>query len=57
MPRLDETIATLSSKLLALDTGPLAELRRMEPDGVGTPMFWRLASELEFRVSQLGPSS
>jgi len=52
MPRLDETIATLSSKLLALDTGPLAELRRMEPDGVGTPMFWRLASELEFRVSQ-----
>ena len=52
MLRLDETITTLSSKLLALDPGPLAELRRMEPDGAGTPMFWRLAAELDFRMGQ-----
>ena len=45
MPSLDETIATVSQRLLALDPGPLAELRRMDPDGVGTPIFWRLAAE------------
>lgn len=52
MPSLDETIATVSQKLLGLDSGPLAELRRMEPDGAGTPIFWRLAAELSFHSDQ-----
>jgi hypothetical protein len=42
MKSLEETIAVLSAKLLSLAPGPLAELRRMEPDGVGASMFWRL---------------
>lgn len=33
MRPLEETITVLSAKLLALDPGPLAELRRMEPGG------------------------
>ena len=45
MKSLEETIAALSAKLLALDPGPLAELRRMEPEGVGTSIFWRLVSQ------------
>jgi CRISPR system Cascade subunit CasB len=52
MPWLDETIATVSQRLLALDPGPLAELRRMEPEGAGTPIFWRLAAELSFLTDQ-----
>jgi CRISPR system Cascade subunit CasB len=52
MLTLDETIATISQRLLGLDLGPLAELRRMDPDGVGTPIFWRLAVELDFRADQ-----
>jgi len=52
MPWLEETIAAVSQRLLALDPGPLAELRRMEPDGVGTPIFWRLAAELGFGANQ-----
>ncbi len=52
MPSLDETIATVSQRLLALDPGPLAELRRMDSDGVGTPIFWRLAAELGFHADQ-----
>jgi len=52
MLSLDETIEAVSQRLLALDPGPLAELRRMEPDGVGTPIFWRLAAELDFRADQ-----
>jgi CRISPR system Cascade subunit CasB len=52
MPSLDETMETASQRLLGLDPGPLAELRRMEPDGVGTPIFWRLAAELGFRADQ-----
>ena len=52
MPWLDETVATVSQRLLTLGPGPLAELRRMEPDGAGTPIFWRLAAELDFRADQ-----
>lgn len=37
----------LSAGLLALEPGPLAELRRMDPDGVGTPVFWRLAFAID----------
>jgi CRISPR system Cascade subunit CasB len=48
----DETIATVSQRLLELDPGPLAELRRMEPNSAGTPIFWRLAAELGFREDQ-----
>jgi len=50
MRPLEETIAVLSAKLLALDPGPLSELRRMEPDGVGTSMFWRLVATLDLPV-------
>jgi CRISPR system Cascade subunit CasB len=52
MRPLEETIAVLSAKLLALDPGPLAELRRMEPDGVGTSMFWRLVATLDLPVQK-----
>jgi len=47
MRPLEETIAILSAKLLTLDPGPLSELRRLEPDGVGTSMFWRLVATLD----------
>jgi CRISPR system Cascade subunit CasB len=52
MLSLDETIEAVSERLLGLDAGPLAELRRMEADGIGTPIFWRLAAELGFREDQ-----
>lgn len=52
MLSLDETIEAVSLRLLGLAPGPLAELRRMEPDGCGTPIFWRLAAELGFRADQ-----
>jgi CRISPR system Cascade subunit CasB len=52
MRPLEETIAVLSAKLLALDPGPLAELRRMELDGVGASMFWRLVATLELPAEQ-----
>lgn len=45
MPTLEETIESISAKLLSLDPGPLAELRRMEPDGPGTPIFWRVVAQ------------
>lgn len=48
MPSLDEKIGAVSQRLLGLDSGPLAELRRMEPGGPGTPIFWRLAAEHGF---------
>ncbi|CAO3416153.1 hypothetical protein [Azospirillum endophyticum] len=41
-------MAKIAACLLALKPGPLAELRRMDPDGgAGTPEFWRLAAELD----------
>jgi CRISPR system Cascade subunit CasB len=52
MKSLEETIAALSAKLLALDPGPLAQLRRMESDSAGTSMFWRLVSTLGLPVNQ-----
>jgi len=48
MPSLDEKIGAVSQRLLGLDSGPLAELRRMEPGCPGTPIFWRLAAEHGF---------
>ncbi len=48
MPKLDESVAAIAARLLALKPGPLAALRRMDPDGgAGTPEFWRLAAELD----------
>lgn len=43
-----ERIRRLSSELLGLAPGPLAELRRMEINGSGTPAFWRLAAKGAF---------
>lgn len=54
MSSLEETIESISATLLALDPGPLAELRRMEPGGTGTPIFWRLASQHRFPNDDLG---
>jgi CRISPR system Cascade subunit CasB len=48
MRTLEETIASLSAGLLALDPGPLAGLRRMEPGDAGAAAYWRLASEYGF---------
>ena len=52
MRSLDEKVEALSERILALDPGPLAELRRMEPNGVGTSMFWRLAANLGFPAEE-----
>lgn len=41
-------VPKLSNHLLRLDPGALAELRRMEASGPGTPAFWRLAKECGF---------
>lgn len=46
--RRSEKIRQLSSELLGLAPGPLAELRRMEIGGSGTPAFWRLAAKVAF---------
>lgn len=40
---LQDKIQQLSSEMLGLAPGPLAELRRMEAGGIGTPAYWRLA--------------
>jgi CRISPR system Cascade subunit CasB len=45
---LDEKIALLSQCLLRLDTGALAELRRMEVGGVGPLPYWALATQCGF---------
>ena len=50
---LEDTIKAISNSLLGLDPGSLAELRRMEPGGVGTPIFWRLAAENKLNQSQI----
>ena len=53
MRSLDKTIGALSEMLLALDSGPLAELRRMEPGNAGTPAFWRVAVALDLPQNEL----
>lgn len=53
MSMIEATIESLSAKLLGLDPGPLAELRRMQPDRPGTPIFWRLAAQLRFHDRDL----
>jgi CRISPR system Cascade subunit CasB len=45
---LEQKIFELSREMLALDPGPLAELRRMEPDSAGPPAYWRLAAKCGF---------
>jgi CRISPR system Cascade subunit CasB len=50
----EETVESISKKLLGLDSGPLAELRRLEPNEAGTPMFWRMAAEYGFSDVELG---
>ncbi|WP_372397969.1 hypothetical protein ABMY26_14525 [Azospirillum sp. HJ39] len=55
MPTLDESVATIAARLLALKPGPLAALRRMDPDGgAGTPEFWRLAADLDLPQERAG---
>jgi CRISPR system Cascade subunit CasB len=44
----DEMIDLLSKHLLRLDSGSLAELRRIEIGGAGPLPFWRLAAECGF---------
>ena len=50
---LEDTIKAISNSLRGLNPGSLAELRRMEPGGVGTPIFWRLAAENKLDQSQI----
>lgn len=45
---LEAIIDELSRRLLLLDTGSLAELRRMEAGGPGPLAYWRLAAECSF---------
>ncbi|MGY0833780.1 type I-E CRISPR-associated protein Cse2/CasB [Azospirillum argentinense] len=52
MPSLNDAVTAIAARLLALDPGPLAELRRMEPGGAGTPAFWRLAAERDLPRSK-----
>ncbi len=49
---LDGLIELLSERLLKLDTGDLAELRRMEIGGAGPMAYWRLAAECGFLDSE-----
>lgn len=53
MSTIEQTIESVSTKLLGLAPGPRAELRRMEPEGPGTPMFWRIAAQYQLRDSDL----
>jgi CRISPR system Cascade subunit CasA len=43
--RINEIIWCLTERVLKLAPGPLADLRRMNPDGPGCPTFWWLAAE------------
>lgn len=45
---LEDKIGKLSDRLLRLDPGSLAELRRMGTGGAGPLAFWRLAAEYGF---------
>lgn len=49
-PSLEDKIAALSRAMLALDTGPLAALRRMTPgpEEIGPAAWWRLAAQCGF---------
>ena len=46
--RLEGKIGKISNRLLRLDPGSLAELRRMGTGGAGPLAFWRLAAECGF---------
>jgi CRISPR system Cascade subunit CasB len=45
---LEQKIFDLSGQMLALDPGPVAKLRRMEPGEHGPPAYWRLAAKCGF---------
>jgi CRISPR system Cascade subunit CasB len=45
--RLESIVDTLSRGLLALDTGSLADLRKMSVDGPGPHAYWKLAAECD----------
>jgi CRISPR system Cascade subunit CasB len=45
---IPKTVERLSTAILALEPGPLAELRRLEPAGPGNAAYWRLASQCGF---------
>lgn len=45
---LKETVECLSAEMRKLGTGPLAELRRMKPDGPGVAGYWHLAGKCGF---------
>jgi CRISPR system Cascade subunit CasB len=47
-PDLDHRLATVSQALSQLDTGALADLRRMTTEGVGRLPFWHLAKDAGF---------
>lgn len=53
MPSLNDAVTEISATLSRLKPGPLAELRRMKPDGPGTPDFWRLAAELDLHQGRI----
>lgn len=44
---LEDRIQTLSHEMNRLGTGPLAELRRMQPGGPGCMAFWSLAAAVD----------
>jgi CRISPR system Cascade subunit CasB len=47
-PSISNIVERLAAEMLMLDPGPLAELRRMGPDGPGNAAYWRLASRCGF---------
>ena len=47
-PPRDDVGFSLARSLLGLGTGPLAELRRMDVNGVGPPAYWHVAKEAAF---------
>ncbi len=50
----EQAVESISKKLLGLDSGPLADLRRFGPEEAGTPMFWRMAAEYGFPDVEMG---
>ena len=48
MPGYKDKVGKLSAAMIRLDTGDLAELRRMKRGGPGCAAFWTLAAECDF---------
>ncbi|MHA7969330.1 hypothetical protein [Rhizobium sp. CAU 1783] len=51
---LKSTIAALVGKMMQLDPGGLARLRRMDVDGPGELEFWRLIRDIDIRGDTSG---